>query len=45
MDLRSVNKHTPRNLAISRVFFSCFGGMKMDGAFSSWQRPDFNTCG
>jgi hypothetical protein len=24
-----VNKHTPRNLAISRVFFSCFGSMKM----------------
>ena len=29
MDLSSVNKHTPRNLAISAVFFSCFGGMKI----------------
>jgi len=29
MDLRSMNKHTPRNLAISAIFFSRFGGMKI----------------
>ena len=29
MDLSSVNKHNPRRLAISAVFFSCFGGMKI----------------
>ena len=29
MDLSSVNKQNPRNLAISAVLFSCFGGMKI----------------
>ena len=29
MDLSIVNKHTPRNLALSAVSFSCFGGIKI----------------
>jgi hypothetical protein len=27
--LSSMNKHTPRNLAISAIFWSCFGGMNI----------------
>ncbi len=29
MDLSTVNKHSPWSLAISSIFFSCFGGMKL----------------
>ena len=36
MDLSSVNKHTSRNLAISAVFFSGFGGMT--GSYARFPR-------
>jgi uncharacterized membrane protein SpoIIM required for sporulation len=29
VDLSTVNKHSPWSLAISAIFFSCFGGMKL----------------
>ena len=29
MDLSVVNRHSPRNLAISAVFWSCFGGFEL----------------
>ncbi len=38
MDLSSLNKHSPRNLAISAVFFSCFGGIELGWAIQDLLR-------
>ena len=29
MDLKIINRHSPRSLAISAIFWSCFGGMEL----------------